>query len=150
MSSRFAVDAATAFVDALTVDRINDELWPWVRLRPPAGLTDLASAGEVRLGEPLCDVWLLLFGILPLDRMRIVPKVLDDSGPRREFMEESELLWVRRWHHHRIVEADGAHAVVTDRLVVEPRIPGFGPVARRLVAGLFRSRHRRLLARYGG
>ena len=74
-------------------------------------------------------------------------------GPGRRFLERSSMLTMSLWQHERTVEAEAGGAQVTDRLGFELRrplrwIPGSGALAARIVAFLFRHRHRRLAAHY--
>ena len=113
----------------------------------PPGLRgrSVAEADE-RLDQPLGNASLLLFGVLPVkyDDMRIVSH---ENG--RSFHERSRMLLLYSWQHERSVIATGAGACeVRDRLTFRPRVGHrvVRELARRLVAGLFRHRHRRLAA----
>jgi hypothetical protein len=70
---------------------------------------------------------------------------LAELEPGRRFLERSSLLSLRSWQHERRVEPLGADTCrLTDRLTFEPRIPGTRGLARRVIAFLFRRRHRRM------
>jgi ligand-binding SRPBCC domain-containing protein len=136
---------------AVTEEGINYELRPILRMTMPRRLRGEAI-DTVPVGEPLGRAWLLLFGFLPVDYDDLT---LAERGPGLRFLESSSMLTLARWRHERTVEPDGDRARVTDRLGFELRrplrwVPGAAALASRVVAYLFRHRHRRLAARYGG
>ncbi|MCB9549955.1 MAG: hypothetical protein H6706_29455 [Myxococcales bacterium] len=143
--SRLLAAAPTVWARVTTPAGINAELGPWLRMTTPAPLRG-ATLDDLPLGEPLGRAWLLLFGVLPVewDALRL------ESRATWAFQEDSTMLTLRRWRHGRTVEADGDGCVVTDRLAWTPRLPGVGVFARRLAPALFRHRHRRLRATFGG
>ncbi len=129
-----------------TMRGVNAELRPWIVMTHPRGAGSLDSA-TVASGSLLFRSWLLLGGVLPFDRHRLVlERVLPGVG----FDEESTSWLQRRWRHERrVLPADGGGSIVTDRLVVEPRLALMRPLASVAVAAVFRHRHRRLVARFG-
>lgn len=129
-----------------TMDGVNAELGPWIRMTHPAELRSLADV-EVVPGRVVVASWLLAGGVVPFDRHALALERVDEG---HGFVEESRTWLQRRWRHERTV-ADGPDGgcVVTDRLVVEPRLGLARPVVARLVPAIFRHRHRRLLARFG-
>ncbi|MBI3271496.1 MAG: hypothetical protein HYZ53_21075 [Planctomycetes bacterium] len=150
--SRLAADPAAVWRAATSLDGINDELRPLLRMTAPPGISDLASvlgatgAAPGPAGAPLFAGTLLLGGFLPVDRMRVRPVVLEE----RRFVERSTLLFARHWEHERRVEPLPGGCEIVDRVRVLPRVPGFGPLARGCVRLLFQHRHRRLARRYAG
>ena len=131
-----------------TVDGINDELAPWLRMTATRTLRANGIA-EVRVGERICRSWVLLFGVLPVDYDDITLERLD---PPRGFLERSAMLSQKTWEHERTIEraADAASAcVLTDRIRYEPRVPVPDVLMRTLYAAVFRHRHRRLRRRFG-
>ncbi|QGG96712.1 hypothetical protein [Actinomarinicola tropica] len=128
-----------------TMPGVNAELGPWVRMTHPRGLGRIDEV-EVVPGAPLFSSWLLLLGIVPIDRHRLVL----DRVLARGFDEDSTSWLQRRWRHERRVEdRPGGGCVVTDRLVVVPRVGPAAPLVRRIVAAVFAHRHRRLRRRFG-
>jgi ligand-binding SRPBCC domain-containing protein len=91
--------------------------------------------------------WTLLFGFVPLDRHALVLDVIDDGDG---FVEESSSWLQRRWRHERMLMdfGDGS-CVVTDRLVVEPRLQVTRPLIAVVVKRVFTHRHRQLRRRFG-
>jgi hypothetical protein len=133
--------AAVVWERAVSLEGINHELAPLLRMTMPRGLRD-ATIDDVRVGQPLGRAWILLFGFLPVDYDDLA---LAELEPGRRFLERSSLLSLRSWQHERVVEPKGDGAcVLTDRLTFEPRIPGTRGLARRIIAFLFRRRHRRM------
>jgi hypothetical protein len=135
--------AAVVWGRAVSPEGINHELAPLLRMTMPRGLRG-ATIDDVAVGEPLGRAWILLFGFLPVDYDDLA---LAELEPGRRFLERSSLLSLRFWQHERMVEPieDGS-CRLTDRLTFEPRIPGTRSLARRIVALLFRRRHRRMAA----
>jgi hypothetical protein len=126
---------------AVSPEGINHELAPLLRMTMPRGLRG-ATIDDVAVGEPLGRAWILLFGFLPVDYDDLA---LAELEPGRRFLERSSLLSLRSWQHERRVEPLGADiSMLTDRLTFEPRIPGTRGLARRVIAFLFRRRHRRM------
>jgi hypothetical protein len=126
---------------------VNDELGPWLRMTAPAGVRDIDPA-RVPLGRKWFRSWVLLFGVLPVDYDDLMIVRLE---PGQGFQERSRTLSLRVWEHERTLRAAGpSGCLVTDRLSFEPRVPGMGGIARRVVGAIFRHRHRRLRRHFGG
>ncbi len=125
---------------------VNDELAPFVRMTHPPHLRSLTDVA-VEPGTVLHRSWLLAGGVLPFDRHSLaLERVLDGEG----FDEESTTWLQRRWRHERrLADAPGGRTVVSDRLVIEPRLRFAAPVTRAMVGFLFGHRHRRLVAAFG-
>jgi ligand-binding SRPBCC domain-containing protein len=145
-STRVAASAPDVWAVVSTMDGVNAELRPLMRMTHPPHLTSLADA-DIVLGELAMHSWLLAFGFLPIDRHALgLERVYDGEG----FDEESTSWLQRRWRHERRVidEGDGT-STVTDELTAEPRLGLLAPVLRRVVTALFRHRHRQLARRFG-
>jgi ligand-binding SRPBCC domain-containing protein len=129
-----------------TFEGINDELRPVLRMTAPARVRGL-DPSEVVLGERIFRSWVLLFGLIPIDYDDLTLVALE---PGRGFHERSRMLSMRVWEHERTLEPDGDGGCrVRDRLSLEPRLPGMGPLLERIVRATFRHRHRRLRRRFG-
>lgn len=149
VTSTLRSPAGEVWRHASSMDGVNAELGPWIRMTHPATATDLASV-DVPLGRVAFHSWLLGFGVLPFDRHALRLVEVDDSGDGGGgFVEESSSWLQRRWRHERRVVPAAGGSAVSDRLVVEPRLPSTWP-ARSIVGALFRHRHRRLARRFGG
>ncbi|MHB1138044.1 MAG: hypothetical protein ACYC2O_03750 [Microthrixaceae bacterium] len=157
-SSTLAAPAGRVWEHVTTMDGVNEELGPWVRMTHPAALRDLQSAPEL-VGRIAFHSWLLAGGVLPFDRHALRLVEVEDLGvDGGRFVEESTSWMQRRWRHVRTVApvegaGDGTAAdpacTVTDELVVVPRIGLARPLVARIVPWLFERRHRRLLRRFG-
>lgn len=129
---------------ATSVDGILSEMRPIARMTVPRGVENLIDA-DIELGRPLVRSWVLLFGILPIDRSDLT-LIEMDVGHR--FLEESPMLSMRLWRHERTIEPRPEGSRIRDDLTFEPRFAA--PVVRWFVQTLFRNRHRVLRARLGG
>ena len=144
-----AAPAEEVWERATTLEGVNEELRPWLRMRPPANLRG-ARISDLEPGVPAGRCWLLLGGILPVDYDDLT---LVDIESRR-FLERSRMLTMETWQHERLVEPAAEGCVVTDRLTFRLRpalalLPGSERLAHAVVGALFRHRHRRLAAMYG-
>jgi hypothetical protein len=146
---RLAVDPERLWREVCTLEGVNRELAPLLRMTAPPGLEG-ASIDELRPGVPAGRSWLLLGGVVPVDYDDLC---LVEIEPRR-FFERSRMLTIDPWEHERSVAPAGANALLRDRLRFELRrplaaIPGSDRLARAVVAFIFRHRHRRLAKLYG-
>lgn len=151
VSSTLAAAASLVWARVTTMDGVNDELGPWVRMTHPTELSDLRDAPEDLLGHVTFHSWLLAGGLVPFDRHSLRLVELHDRGDEGgAFTEESTTWMQRRWRHQRTVQAVGPdRCTVTDQLVVESRVPFARPVVARIVPWLFDRRHRRLVQQFG-
>lgn len=125
-----------------TVEGVNHELRPWMRMTVPRGARGIESIEELPLGRPAGRSWILLLGAIPFDYDDLT---LVELGPGHRFLERSPMGSMRLWQHERVVEPRGERAcAVTDRLTFAPRVPGTARLVRPVVERLFRHRHRRL------
>ena len=144
LGSTLSVPPAEFWKDA-TLQEVNTELAPWVRMTAPAEWRD-RPLREWPSGRTLFKSWVLLFGLLPVDLHYFFLQSVD---PQSGFEERSSSVMNRRWVHiRRIVPVPGGCSII-DHLTVEPRIPMFGAVLVPVYEAIFRSRHRRLLQKYG-
>jgi len=125
---------------------VNDELSPLVRMTFPREVDRLdLSNPVVRRGF---DSWVLLFGLLPMDRHRFGFVDMVDG----ESFDERSHSWLHRsWRHQRMVTegASSSSSNVRDELTIEPRLRILVPVIRIGVSAVFRHRHARLRQRFG-
>ena len=141
--SRLKASPEQAWSWATSVAGILAELRPLARMTVPRGLANIREV-DVQLGQPLARSWILLFGVLPIDRIDLTPVELD-VGHR--FVEESPMLSMRFWRHERTIAPWPGGSSITDRLTFEPRLGG--PIVKWFIAALFRHRHRVLCRRLG-
>jgi len=143
-SSTLLAPAAQVWAHATSLDGINAELRPWLKMTAPPGLARLDDV-TVELGRPLGPSALLLLGALPIDRMQVT---LVELEPGRRFVERSAVRSMRLWQHERTVEGQGDGCVLTDRLTFEPKLGG--PIVAAFLRAVFRNRHRVLREKFRG
>ena len=144
--SRLAAAPERVWEHISTMEGVNHELAPLFRMTHPAGVDRIdESLGE--LGTPVFRSWVLLFGLIPVDYDRITIVRLDEG---RGFLERSPLGTQRLWEHERRIQPAEAGCVVVDRVLHEPRLVLGARRQSALLRQLFRHRHRRLRARFGG
>ncbi len=144
--SELEASPAEVWQTVTELDRVNDELRPWLRMTSPESGLSLSDE-RVVLGKRLFRSWILAFGLLPLDYDDVV---LESVDPGRSFNERSSMLTQRAWHHDRELEPCAAGTRITDRLSWAPRVPGAGAIFSVVVPRLFGWRHRQLRRRFGG
>lgn len=143
--SRLNVDREQLWATISTMDGVNAELSPWLRMSVPVEVRG-KSLADVRLGEVAFASWLLALGFLPFDRHHLCLVELDRG---RGFVERSSSWLQRVWQHERTLEAIAGGTEIRDRVTFEPRIRLLAPLVRAVVARLFEHRHTRLRARFG-
>lgn len=143
--SRLAVDRERLWAAISTMDGVNAELAPWVRMSVPPPVRG-KSLADVPIDEVAFDSWLLAFRFVPFDRhhLRLV-----EVHPGRGFLERSSSWLQRVWQHERTLESIEGGTLICDRITVEPNIAAAAPIVRAIVVRLFRHRHARLRARFG-
>jgi len=128
-----------------TMPGVNDELHPLVHMTSPK--EHRALPHEVTPGQVLFRSWIMLFGVLPVDRHALALESVDvGSG-----LVEASSSWLQRqWCHERtLADLPVGGCSVRDRLVIEPRLHLAQPVVALVVKLLFEHRHRRLAKRFG-
>jgi ligand-binding SRPBCC domain-containing protein len=140
-ASRVASPGAAVWVVASTMDGVNAELGPLVRMTVPKG-----TGGVIGDGVSFTS-WLLAFGVVPFDRHSLtVERVIDGGG----FDEESTSWLQQRWRHERRITDHGdGTCTIADHLVVVPRIAISRSIVATMVGTVFRHRHQRLAKRFG-
>ncbi|MDB4969951.1 MAG: hypothetical protein JWN44_5640 [Myxococcales bacterium] len=96
---------------------------------------------RVRLGETLFASWILLLGLVPVERMRVT---LVEIDPGRSFVEQSGVSMLRFWRHERRIEPTAGGCVLTETLTVAAPLSLMTPVVGWLVRLFFAHRYRRL------
>ena len=141
-TTEIAAPADAVWARVTSVEGVNHELGPWMRMTVPRGAKGIESIEELPLGRAVGRSWVLLLGVLPFDYDDLT---LVERGPGMRFLERSPMGSMRLWQHERSVEPAGdGTCTVTDRLTFEPKLRAGGRVARALVERIFRHRHRRL------
>lgn len=141
--STLAASRDEVWAAVTTMEGVNRELWPWLRMTAPAAARG-KSLAEVPLGKTAFTSTLLALRLVPFDRHALCLVEASEG----HFLERSRSLLQRSWEHERWVEAVEGGTRVRDRLRVDPRLGPSAPV-RAIVAALFRWRHQQLRRRFG-
>ena len=128
-----------------SLDSVNAELGPWLRMTAPAHwhgvrLQDWDGQG------PLFSSWVLLLGLLPIDRHRFGRFAFE---PGSGFVETSSSWNARQWRHERRITAGAGGCTLTDRIDYTARWSVMTPLLGAIYRSVFRHRHRRLNTLYG-
>jgi len=122
---------------------ISTEMAPFLRMTFPRHLSRLSDL-DVTLGARLFRSWVLLFGVLPIDRWDFT---LIELSTGTGFVEQSPAHSMRLWRHQRTLSARDGVTVLTDRLTFEPRVAR--RLSRWLIQTVFTHRHRVLRRHFG-
>ncbi|HYD78604.1 MAG TPA: hypothetical protein VEC06_02250 [Paucimonas sp.] len=141
--SRLAAPAADCWAHATSVAGIAAEMRPLLKMTIPGGKASILDFDLVP-GRPLFRSWMLLFGVLPVDRSDLTLVELEDG---RRFLEQSPMLGMKLWRHERIVTAIPGGTAVIDRLEFAPRLAS--GLVRWFVRLLFARRHAVLRRKFG-
>ena len=142
--SELAIDPDLVLAN-LTIQSVNSELWPLVRMTAPSTWDNIPLANwPVR--ARLFNSWILLIGIFPVDLHFFY---LDQVDPDRGFSESSTSLVNRRWDHTREVIPSAAGCWVRDTIRYENRLPVLGYLLLPFYRLVFWNRHRRLKRHFG-
>jgi hypothetical protein len=144
LASDLAAPAEALWAHITSLPRINEELAPLRMTYPPE--IETLRADNVPLGQVLVRSWVLLFGVLPLDRHALC---LTEVAIGEGFREESTSWLQRRWLHDRRITPLSGGCRVTDHIGFEPRLALLRPLLARVVRATFARRHRRLRERFG-
>jgi hypothetical protein len=133
--SLLSVSPQGAWSWATSVAGIAAELRPLLRMTTPPGITNILDL-DVHLGRPLFRSWVLLFGVLPIDRSDLTLIHLD-LGHR--LVEQSPMFSMKLWRHERTIEPCENGCTLTDRLEFQPRV--VVGVTSWFIAAVFTHRH---------
>ncbi|AMQ89197.1 hypothetical protein ASQ50_11095 [Marinobacter sp. LQ44] len=130
----------------LTMKGVNRELSPLIRMTAPSEWSS-KPIFEWPSGRVLFSSWILLFGILPIDRHTFFFQSIDRQ---RGFVEVSSTLTNKLWHHRRDINRNGALCWVTDTVEFQCRLPVLADVLAPVYRLIFKHRHQVLRSYYGG
>ena len=140
--SHLSASAEQVWRNASTMEGVNAELGPWLRMGVPSAARG-RSLAAVTPGREAFVSTLFLLGVVPFDRHHLTLEAVHAFG----FDEESWSWLQRRWRHERRITPTPSGCTVTDRLTVVPRLaPAL--LVRPVVAAVFAWRHRRLRAQF--
>jgi len=142
--SRLAAPADAVLAEALTMRGVNAELMPLLRMTYPREAENF-DLQQAPLKQTLFHSWLMLGGVIPVDRHALAFETLHDNG-----FDERSTSWVQKvWIHRRRVVSQGKGCIVTDELEFQPRLPLGSTIPAALASQVFNHRHARLRERYG-
>ena len=135
-----------------------DTLWQWIiskkgintELSPILKMTSLdrfniKHKDQLKLGQPMTISWIMLFGIIPIDRSKITLMAIEEG---KYFIEQSPMIGMKLWRHKRsITEFATKGSVLIDELDFEPRF--FKSVIIWFIKKLFENRHQQLKRIFG-
>lgn len=136
--SDLAAPPAAVWQSVSRMSGVNRELGPILRMTKPGGDDSIVDAPD---GQARFSSWVLLFGVLPIDRHFLSASLAD---PEIGFDENSSSWTERVWRHRRRLTAVPGGTRVSDQIEFEPRLRILAPVIARFVRGVFRHRHQRL------
>jgi hypothetical protein len=144
ISSDLGIPAAT-LLRSLSMKEVNRELWPLARMTAPARWRS-RPIRDWPEGERLFRSWILLLGLLPVDRHVFqLRRIAPDEG----FTEQSSSLANAVWRHRRRILQSGSGCRITDTVEYRSRLPLAGRLLNPVYRMVFRHRHRRLRRLYG-
>ena len=122
---------------------IATEMRPLLHMTVPRGVQRLTDI-DIVPGQPMFISWMLLFGVLPVDRSTMtLVEIENGSG----FVEASPMRSMRTWRHERRIEAAERGCAIIDRLTFEPRFAA--PLVTWFVRRFFAHRHAMLRKHLG-
>jgi hypothetical protein len=142
ISSVVTASPEQVWARAATLEGVNDELFPVLRMTAPRGLR--LDAADVPLGRVWLRSRLLLGGRIPVGRSDLTLLRVDATG----FLERSPMTGMALWEHERTLEPHAGGCLVRDRLRARTRVPLPAALVGLVVGTLFRHRHRRLAAAF--
>ncbi len=134
------------FLSTFSMHSVNAELSPLVKIVVPRPWRERPVL-EWPVKERLFTSWILLIGVLPVDRQTFY---LLSTWPGRGFIEQSTSLVNRKWRHQREVTSVEGGCRVTDTVEFDARLPLLGRVLKPVYELVFRQRHRNLISRFAG
>lgn len=137
---------AEEFLKTLTMAGVNAELAPLARMTVPESFSAL-NILDWPERQTLFQSWILLFGLLPIDRHTFFFESID-SG--HGFSERSKS-WVNQyWCHERKVISAKSGCKLEDTVSFKSRVPLIDMMLMPSYQLIFWLRHKNLRRRYGG
>jgi ligand-binding SRPBCC domain-containing protein len=127
----------------VSVEGISRELWPVLKMTIPAHIKSIADV-QIMPGQPLFRSWVLLFGVLPIDRSDLTLLHLERG---RGFVEQSPMISMALWRHERTLEESDGSTILIDHLTFQPRLAK--TLTRWFIRTVFTHRHNVLRRQLG-
>ena len=118
-----------------SVEGISRELWPILKMTAPRNARSIQDV-LIEPGKPLFRSWILLFGVLPVDRSDLTLLQLEEGTG---FVEESPMLSMSLWRHERSLATNGEGTILKDMLTFKPRLAT--PLMKWFIQTVFTHRH---------
>jgi hypothetical protein len=143
------------FWSQCSLESVNWELAPIAKMTAPPAWAN-REISDWPVGAELFSSWILLFGVLPIDRHAFRLRETDcECG-----FNEASSSWINReWNHCReirppairpaAIRSQSAGCTVVDRVAFVCRVPVVGALLTPLYKFVFWHRHRRLRKKYG-
>ncbi|MEO0367937.1 MAG: hypothetical protein AAF197_04020 [Pseudomonadota bacterium] len=143
IESLVSKDAKSLYADLLTMNGVNYELIPLVRMTAPSRWAE-KPIQLWPIDEALFTSVILLFGIIPVDLHRFKLLGVNGSG----FEECSCSLVNEEWRHSRTIKEVEGGSLVKDQVTFIPKIRFVGKIMKPIYEAIFKHRHKRLVSRY--
>lgn len=142
VTSRLESEAEVVWEGISSLEGVNLEMGPWLRMTAPAGAGLADATGGQTLNLALSGPGGLPLGNYPLD--------LNEFEEGRGFLEQTWMFPFLLWQHERVIESGGdGLTFVTDRLGWSWRASILDRLVAVGVRAFFGHRHRRLRRIYG-
>lgn len=130
----------------LTMQGVNAELKPLVKMTAPAGFCE-RSILHWPQKQALFNSWILLFGIVPIDRHSFY---FDAVNPADGFAERSTSITNSFWCHERKIQSRPDGCCVVDTVTYKSRVPFLDVLLKPMYQIVFWRRHQNLRSLFGG
>ncbi len=144
VSSKLDADAKFIADKVFRIAGVNEELMPLVKMQlTPEWLQK--SLAQWPVGYNIHASWLLLFGLLPIDRHHFGLEQVTELS----FREKSWTLVLRTWTHQRDILPMEGYSEVVDKIEMTTRLSWLEPLITPIYLAVFKHRHRRLQKMFG-
>lgn len=116
---------------------VNAELGPWLKMTAPPPWDDQPIV-DWPAKTALFSSWILLFGVLPIDKHTFYLQSTDNATG---FDERSSSIINRLWQHTRTAQPTDCGCTLTDTVTFECRLPLFTALLRPVYRLVFQRRH---------
>lgn len=116
---------------------VNAELGPWIKMTVPAPWHHRPIV-QWPTETALFNSWILLFGVLPIDKHRFY---LHSTNKATGFDERSTSIINKRWQHTRTAHPGNYGCTLTDTVTFESRLPFVAALLTPVYRLVFQRRH---------
>ena len=143
--SEIKVEKEDLVKHSFSMEGVNFELFPWIRLTYPKG-SYLFKKNIKPPGQFLFRSLTLFLGIVPIDLHSFYFYSLDFDG---HFVEMSNSLVFKQWNHTRIISSIDGGSLLEDYLEFSPRLVLFRKLVKFLINRVFLHRHNKIKKKFG-